>query len=137
MGGGGWGPEFAGDSTCYRAPRNYYANNSQGNISCNRICNLAARRFLQEISYVIVIDALYNAKQRHMQKVFLSTIIDVIILVMTTQIIRNMFSLYVMLLWMMVPFIQTQSRINLNNDSCASVSAMKGKQFLTISNGEV
>ena len=65
----------------YHGPRNYYVNNSQRNNSCNCNCSLAAKIILLEIIYVIVIDGLSNGKQRHMQKLFLSTIIYVIVIV--------------------------------------------------------
>ena len=72
-------------SEIYHDPRNYYVNNSQGNNSLNCVCNLAAKIILKEIIYVIVIDTLYNGKQRHMQKLFLSTIGYVIVIVTCHQ----------------------------------------------------
>ena len=38
-------------------PRDYYLNKTQGHISCDCNCNLAAKIILEATSYVIVIDA--------------------------------------------------------------------------------
>ena len=69
----------------HHGPRNYYVNNSHGNNSCYCNCNLATKISLETIIYVIVIDAFLHGKQRHKQKLFLSTIIHVIVIVTSRE----------------------------------------------------
>ena len=67
-------------SSWYHGPRNNYINSSQKNNSCDCTCNLAAKMILKELIYVIASDTFYNGKQRHLQTLFLSTMIYVIVI---------------------------------------------------------